>query len=391
MGYLFSLGPFYPGWPGGFHLDLEIEDGTVQRVRAEQWFPPSPAPDAWAGLGPEEALIQVERLCAASSWAHSLAFCQALETLAGVEVPERARFLRLLLAEMERVVAHLWTAGRILHLAGLPEVALRLLDLREEALEVRHGLTGRRFFPGLNVPGGLCRDLEGVEAAAKLVQRIKGPLYRLAHRAISARSKVGVLIGSGLLTKEFAEEHGISGPVARGSEVSQDLRRDRPYAAYGEVSPKVVVQAGGDAFARWVVLLLEAFESLRLVEQAVKALPSGPVCAPVPERWPASEARSRVEAPDGRLEIWVAVDEAGRLSGLWRTTPGTVHLAALPQTLVGQRWEMVGVIVASWGLEVGRCAERSSGRVLSFSEAGLGCFWPIGWCGPVCGGRSGPG
>ncbi len=354
MGYLFSLGPFYPGWPGGLRLDLEVEDGIVQRARAEVLFPPSPAPEVWAGLQPKEALVQVERLCAASSWAHSLAFCQALEALAGVEVPERARFLRLLLAELERIIAHLWTAGRILHLAGLPEAALRLLDLREEVLEVWRGLTGRRFFSGLNVPGGLCRDLGGVEAVAELVQRIKGPLYHLAHRAISAYSEVGVLIGSGLLTKEFAEENGISGPVARGSELSQDLRRDRPYAAYGEIPPEVVVQTGGDTFSRWVVLLLEAFESLRLLEQAVKAMPTGPVCAPVAERWPAGEAQSRVEAPGGRLGMRVAVDEAGRLSGLWRTTPGTVHLATLPQTLVGQRWEMVGVIVASWGLEVGR-------------------------------------
>lgn len=354
MGYLFSLGPFYPGWPGGLRLDLEVADGAVQRAQAELLYPASPAPEAWAGLRLEEALIRVERLNAASSWAHSLAFCQALEALAGVEVPERARFLRLLLAELERVVAHLWTAGRVLHLAGLPEAALRLLDLREEALEVRRRLTGRRFFSGLNVPGGLRRDLEGVETAAELVQRIKGPLYHLAHRAISARSEVSVLIGNGLLTREFAEEHAISGPIARASELSQDLRRDRPYAAYGEVPPEMVVQTGGDAFARWVVVLLEIFESLRLVEQAVRMLPTGSVCVPVPEPWPAGEAQSRVEAPDGRLGVRVAVDESGRLSGLWRTTPGTVHLAALPQTLVGQRWEMVGVIVASWGLEVSR-------------------------------------
>lgn len=361
MGYLLSLGPFYPGWPGGLRLNLEVEDGIVQRAQTELLHPPSPAPEAWAGLGPEEALIQVERMCAASSWAHTLAFCQALETLAGVEVPERARFLRLILAELERVVAHLGTAGRILHLAGLSVRGgletcpyLRLLDLREEVLEVWRRLTGRRFFSGLNVPGGLRRDLEGVEAVAELVQRIKGPLYRLAHQVISARSEVSVLIGSGLLTREFAEEHGISGPVARGSELSQDLRRDRPYAAYGEVPPEEVVQAGGDIFARWVVLVLEAFESLRLLEQAVKTMPAGPVCVPVPEPWPAGEAQSRVEAPDGRLGMRVAVDESGRLSGLWRTTPVSAHLAALPLTLAGQRLEMVGVIVASWGLEVGR-------------------------------------
>ncbi|MGC8959100.1 MAG: hypothetical protein ACP5OO_04855 [Chloroflexia bacterium] len=353
MGYPLALGPFHPGWPGTLRLHLEVEDGLVQGVQAELLQPSAPVPEAWAGLRIEDALVQVERLCAASSWAHSLAFCQALESLAGLEVPERARFLRLLLAELERIVAHLWTAGRILHLAGLPSAASSLLDLGEEVLEIRRRLTGRRFFPGLNVPGGLRQDLTDADVAVERVLRIKEPLYRLAHRVISARPEVAVLVEGGLVTREFVEANGVSGPVARGSDLSQDLRCDQPYAAYGEVPPEVVTQVGGDVFARWMVLLLEIFESLRLLERAVEEMPAGPVYAPV-ARLPAGEAQSRVEAPDGRLTIRVAVDEDGRLSGLWRTAPGAVHLAALPPTLVGQRVELVGVIVASWGLEVGR-------------------------------------
>jgi len=353
MRYSFSWGPFYPAWPGGLRLRLEVEDGVVREVGVELLQPPSPAPEAWAGLRPGEALLQVERLCAASSWAHSLAFCQALEALAGLEVPERARFIRLLLAELERIAAHLLTAGKVLKEAGLSSTGLSLLDLREEVLELRRRITGRRFFPGLNVPGGLGRDLEEVGAVAEWVRRFKEPVYRLAHRVISARPEVSALIGSGLLTREFAEEHGLSGPVARGSELAQDLRRDQPYAAYGAVPPEVVTQAGGDIFARWVVLLLEVFESLRLLERAVEEMPAGPVCVQGIDGLPAGEAQSRVEAPDGRLTLRVAVGEDGRLSGLWRTAPGSVHLAALPKALVGQRLEMVGVIVASWELEVG--------------------------------------
>lgn len=356
MHYPIALGPFHPHWPGPLRLDLEVEDGIIVAAQAGSMAPRPLQAEEWAGLSPDEGQERVERLCAGMASAYALAFAQSVEAQAGWEVPPRARYLRVLLAEMERVASHLLTAGHILHLAGLPLEADELLDRREEVLEVVRQLGGARFFPGLIVPGGLARDLPGLEAVPQLVGRLKGPLYRLAHRIISSRFAVAPLIGAGLLTKEHAEEQGLGGPVGRGSESERDLRRDLPYAAYDELDPQVVTQGGGDVFARWMVLILEVFESLRLLDSVWADLPAGPVQAEG-GTIPAGEAQSRVESPAGPLVMQVRFTEEGRLGGLWHTPPTPVHLAVLPQTLPGQRLDLAAVIVASWGL-CAACLQR---------------------------------
>jgi Ni,Fe-hydrogenase III large subunit len=350
MRYTFSLGPFYPGWPGVLRVKMEVEEGVVRAAEAVILGARPLQPEDWAGLSVEEGLVGVERLCAPSSFAHTLAYCQAIEGLASGQVPPRALLLRVILAELERIAQHMLAAAQMLHLAGWPPLALSLLDLREQVLQDQRELTGRRFFAGLNVPGGLRADLENMYVVPRLIRNIKGPLYRLAHRVLSSRSTVNPLIGAGLLTKERAEAEGVGGPVARASESARDLRRDQPYAAYGLLEAQVVTQGGGDVFARWVVLLLEIFEGLRLVEAAVESLAAGPVRVELDGLPAGGDAQARVEAPSGALMVRLRIGEDERLTGLWRTPPSPVLLAVLPQALLGQRLDLVGLIVASWDL-----------------------------------------
>jgi Ni,Fe-hydrogenase III large subunit len=332
-------------------LGLEVVDGVVSTAEGRILRPAGVRAEDWAGLSIEEGLLGVERLCALSSWAQTMAYCQALETLAGLEVPPRARYLRVLLAELERVANHLHVAGKILRQAGMPAAAATLIDMWEQIPRTHRLLTaGRRYFAGLIVPGGLRSDLQELRPVLRLVQRLKEPLHRLTHRIISRGSAVAHLVGTGLLTKEMAEEEGIGGPVARASESVRDLRRDQPYAAYAEVPPEIVVQSGGDVFARWMVLILEVFESLRLLETIVTELPEGPLCANGVKKFPSGETEVFVEAPPGPLSMRIQIDKKGQLAGLWRIPPSQSHMTILPQTLVGQQLELVGVIVASWGL-----------------------------------------
>ena len=349
MRYAISQGPFYPGWPGALRINLTIEDGIVQAAESSTLRPRPPRAEDWAGLSLEEGLAGVERLCASSSDAHALAYCQALERIAGLEAPPRARYLRALLAELERIAGHLLTTAQVLQLSGLANDAGAMLELREETLSVRQQLTGQRFFASLIVPGGLRRNLADLSPLPPLLRRFKGQAYRLTQRIIADRGMVAPLIGAGLLTKEQAEEHGVGGPALRAAEGDRDARRDQLYAAYGDLEVQVVTQGGGDAFSRWMVFVLEIFESLRLLEVVLAALPGGPVRAEV-AAVPAGEDQSRVESPPGPLVVRVQVDEASKIVGLWRTPPTPAHLAVLPQTLKGQRLELIGAIVASWGL-----------------------------------------
>jgi len=358
MRYRVSLGPFHTGWPGVLRLDLEVESSVVRTVESALVRPEGLRPEDWAGLVVEEGLVGVERLCAVHAWSFTLAYCQSLEKLLDLQVPPRARFLRLALAELERPVHNLLVASNILHLANYPSAAVALLDLREEFLYTRQRLTDQRIFCELNVVGGLRRDILDLSPVDHLIRRVKAPLYRLTHRLLSDRNLASVAVGAGLLTKERAEDEGLGGPLARASAVDRDLRQDQPYAAYEELDVQVVTQTGGDTFARWVVLLLEVFESLRLLEAAVQHLPAGPVRLENLPQLPSGRAQSAVESPSGPLSIRLELRERGagragermELAGLWRTVSSPVHLTALPQTLLGQQVDLVGVIVASWGL-----------------------------------------
>ncbi|MBN1484849.1 MAG: hypothetical protein JXA37_09015 [Chloroflexia bacterium] len=354
-----ALGPFHPAWPAALRLDLEVESGVVRTVESTILRPEWLRPEDWAGLSLEQGLAGVERLCAPSSWAYTLVYCQALESLAGLEVPPRARYLRVLLAELERPIRHLLVAADILELLGLHATALNLLELREAFLEARQHLVGRRFFPDLNVPGGLRRDLQDLSAIGELVRRVKATLYRLVDQVLSQRAFATYMVGAGLLTKELAAELGLGGPLARASELVRDLRLDQPYAAYDELAVQIVTQNGGDAFSRWVVLLLETFESLRLLEEVGRSLPPGPVHRERELVLPAGKSQSWVEAPSGPLSVRLELEHKATVDSGWpqqglaalgRISSSPLHLTALPRILPGQQVRQVGVIVASWGL-----------------------------------------
>ncbi len=357
MRYRASLGPFYPGWPGPLLLSVEVEDGVVQvaevAVLAASRLPSS----AWAGLSFQQGLERITRVSASLSCASALAYCQALETLAGCPVPPRARMLRVVLAELERLASHLYTAGRVLRAAGLPAEATSLEGWWQTVLGTREQLTGARYFPSILQPGGLTRDLAELHAVKELVEKLKAPLYRLAHRVVSNRAFVRLLVGAGLLTRESAEEEGLGGPVARASESPTDLRCTRPYAAYGELDPQLVTQGGGDTFARWMVYVLEAFESMRLLEATVENLPEGAICVPLAV--PPGEALSRVESPAGPLGVRVQTADDGLLAGVWYTSPSHLLTGLLPRSLIGQPVEFIAPIVASWGLGPGLVGEAA--------------------------------
>lgn len=355
MRYRASLGPFYPGWPGPLVLQLEVEEGVVQAAEAALPGATRPQASAWEGLSIAQGLERIERLSAPLSCAYALAYCQAVEAIAGCSVPARGRALRVLLAELERLTNHLYVAAQVLRTAGLLAEADLLLGWWERAVHTRERLTGRRYFPSLLRPGGLVRDLEGLDAVVELVRELKAPLYRLAHRVVSNRSFVALLVGAGLLTRERVEEEGIGGPVARASESPVDLRCTHPYAGYAALEPQMVTQGGGDAFARWMVFVLEAFESMRLLEAVGQDAARGPVSVPVAV--PAGEALSRVESPAGPLGVRVHTGADGRLLGVWYTSPGQMLVDLLPRTLFGQPVDLLPPIVASWGLGPGIVGE----------------------------------
>ncbi|HEX6293341.1 MAG TPA: hypothetical protein VFZ66_29440 [Herpetosiphonaceae bacterium] len=348
MSYLLPLGPFHVALrtpqrfvlraEGDFIQDIEHRDGysdrsTIDRIRR-------------ADLARSYPLIN--RICGVHSHHHALAWTMALESLAGLDVPPRAQMLRTVAAELERAASHLQQAAIVFELVGLSQIQRQLAALREWVLAAMQRLTGHRLVIDFARPGGVQVDLTNEERAAmqRLLKRPSDVLYRLIDRTIRRRAFTRRVVGVGSLQLAAAETFGLAGPAGRASGIARDLRLDQPYAAYADFKPAQVMQTGGDTYARVMVLLLEAYDSLQLVLRMLEALPEGEWQGQALESLPPGSGTAAVESPASPLRY--AIESNGtQLSTIRIETSGMPHRLVWRALLAGQLVENAAIIIAS--------------------------------------------
>ena len=246
-------------------------------------------------------LYLIERVCGICSHSHSTCFVQAVEEIAGLEVPKRALYIRTLIAELERIHSHLLWLGVAGHEIGFDTLLMYTWRDREAVMDILALLTGNRVNYGINTIGGVRRDIttdqipQILTAIDTLEERTKYYI-QVGTQEITLRER---LSGVGVLSKEDATRLGAVGPTARASGVDRDTRRDDPYAAYGELLFEVITDNHNDVYGRTLVRLGELMESYKLVRQILRQLPVGPITVKAPRKIPAGEALSRYEAPRG--------------------------------------------------------------------------------------------
>jgi membrane-bound hydrogenase subunit alpha len=243
----------------------------------------------------------VERVCGICSHSHSTAFVQAVEEIAGLELPHRAKYIRTLIAELERVHSHLLWLGVAGHEIGFDTLLMYTWRDREQVMDLFAELTGNRVNYGINTVGGVRRDIspEQLPRILKVVDALEERTKYYIELAMTEETLAQRLSGVGKLSKEDAVLLGAVGPTARASGVDRDTRRDDPYAAYGELEFQVVTDDRCDVFGRAVVRLGELMQTYSMIRQLVKQMPDGPITVKAPLRIPAGEAVSRYEAPRG--------------------------------------------------------------------------------------------
>lgn len=248
-----------------------------------------------------QGVYLAERICGICSHAHSTAFVQAVEEIAGLAVPKRALYIRTLIAELERIHSHLLWLGVAGHEIGFDTLLMYTWRDREIVMDLLATLTGNRVNYGINTIGGVRRDIsteqakEVLKGTDKLEERTKYYIDIATKETtiIKRLSKVG------MLSKEDALKLGAVGPTGRASGIDRDTRRDDPYAAYADLDFKVITDDHCDVYGRTLVRMGELMESYKMVRQILKNLPEGPIKIPAPRKIPAGEAVSRYEAPRG--------------------------------------------------------------------------------------------
>ena len=274
-----------------------------------------------------------ERICGICGFIHSTCYCQAVEKAAGIEVPRRARYIRTIMLELERIHSHLLWLGIAGHILGFDTVLMQTWRMREPVMWLAEEISGNRKTYGMNTIGGLRRDLP-----ESVIPKILAVLDEVERESIAVRNAI---VGDttlhartknvGILTNEWARQVCVVGPPARGSGVPIDARLDHPYAAYDELPPRLCTQPAGDTWSRVVVRVEELLDSIRQVRDALARIPGGEVLTEVTEAIPADRLGiSVVEAPRGEAVHFVVTGGENR-PYRWRVrAPTYPNLQAMP-------------------------------------------------------------
>lgn len=342
---IFESAQFVVDTPGekilGLHLNMFFKHRGMEKI--------------FEGVSLEQAPLVAERVSGTDSFAQSLAFCQAVERALEIEVPPRALHLRIVFAELERIYNHVDHIAKHCEGASLNVANARFSILKERVLRLNAALTGSRYLRGVNQVGGLRQDLADPDVLLDELSSLEkdfGAETRLLKRTDSFLDRI---ITAGPLSREDAVAYGAVGPIARGSGVDLDSRRDHPYAAYPELAFAVATAADGDADARFNVRIEEVHTAFDLIRQAVDRMPEGSISAEVPVPEPGSRALGWAEGARGEEMYFVRFGEKGLLDRVKVRTASFVNWPLFPRTIEGQILTDFVFMEQSFALSQGGC------------------------------------
>jgi len=301
------MGPQHPALIEPEKFSLKVDGEIVKEVEPRIGYVHRGVEKAAESRTYLQDIYLVERICGICNACHAACFCQTVEALMGVNVPPRARYLRTIILELNRIHSHMLLLGHAGLEIGYETLFHYMWRDREPILDIVEELTGNRIIASFITIGGVRRDLKE-EAIPKINAELETLKERMNfyRRIFEKDSTLRMRTKNvGVLSKQDALKLCVVGPVARGSGVDMDVRRDEPYAAYNEIPFRVITYDDGDSWARLMVRLDEIVESINIIQYALEHLPSGPYRVRVPRIVPAGEAIGRVEAPRGELFYYI--------------------------------------------------------------------------------------
>ena len=355
---LLNMGPQHPSTHGVLRLIVELDGEIVVNAIPDIGFLHTGIEKNMEAKTYLKALVMTDRLDYLNNMGNNLVYCLAIEKLMEVPVPPRAKVLRVLLAELQRINSHLVWLGT--HAADIASQSILFYCFREreKILDIFEMISGARMMTSYIRPGGLWRDVPaGFEDAVRDFIAYLPPRLD-EYEALLTNNPIWIdrTRDIGLLDAETALKWGLTGPLLRGSGVNLDLRKNMPYSGYEEYDFEVPLGTHGDVYDRYIVRMREFHQSLRIIEQALRKLPKGPVMtadrkiAPPPRSelgrsmeavihhfklWtegfnaPKGEVYVAVESPRGELGVLLAGNGGPKPHRCYWRTPSFVNLQAL--------------------------------------------------------------
>ena len=355
--FAMPVGPVYEGGIGeSIHFMLETVGEDVLRAVPRLFFNFRAVEKIAEGKTVSETLLLAERFAAKSSFAHSLAFCSAVERLCAADVPLRAKQLRIVLCELERLRHHTGAITGICESTALAVSAAHASIIEEGLLRTSCRFGGHRYLFGLNTPGGLHRDFTDEECRDLLsaVDDATGQLERLEDRLSFTSSFLDRLEEAGVVDPESARDLNLLGPVGRASGRGHDLRKECPYGAYEQYSFEVPRENQGDGYARIRILFQEAYQSARLIREVISSMQNGPICGACILSG-SGAALGWAEAPIGATLHWLRLDEQGLVERYRVITPSFNNWMGFHVAVEDFAFQDFPIILATFGLSATEC------------------------------------
>jgi ech hydrogenase subunit E len=341
------FGPQHPVLPEPLQLNITYEDERVVNV--------SPA-IGYIHRGLEKAgelndypqnVFLVERVCGICSFMHGMTYCEAIEDIMEVEIPPRAKYLRVFYSELSRMHSHLLWLGLLADAFGFESLFMQYWAIREKVLDLMEMTGGHRVIMSTSCIGGIRRDLndEQIRIIEKSLMEVRSELDRVTPVILKDYTVKKRTVGVGVLTREEVIALGAAGPVLRASGVAEDLRQTG-YEAYGEMGFEPVVEKDGDCYARAVVRAREVYQAIELALEALHRLPEGEAKVKVKGN-PKGETIRRVEQPRGEVLWYVKGNGTKNLVRMRVRTPTFANIPPLLKMLPGSEMADVPVITLS--------------------------------------------
>jgi len=356
---LLNMGPQHPSTHGVLRLLLELDGEIIVNCVPEVGFLHTGVEKNMEAKRYEQAEVMTDRLDYLNTIGNNLGYCLAIEKLTELDVPPRAQAIRVILAELQRISSHLvWLATQSLDL-GAMSMFLYCFREREYILDIFELVSGQRMMTTYIRPGGVWRDLpeEFDTAVRQFLEDF--PARIVQYEGLLTKNPIYVdrTKGIGIISAEDALAWGLTGPTLRGSGPAYDNRKARPYSGYEQYEFDVPTETAGDVYARYLVRIEELYQSMRIIQQALDTLPSGPVRSsnrkyvPPPRSelgtsmeavihhfklWtegynvPKGYVYMPVESPRGELGVYLESDGSNKPYRVHWRTPSFIHLQALP-------------------------------------------------------------
>lgn len=379
--YLWTLnfGPQHPATHTTLRLVLKLEGERVMDAAPDIGYLHSGFEKIGESLDYNQYVTVTDRMNYLSPLANNVAWHHAVEKLLGIEIPARAKYLRVIVGELARISDHLLSNGAMALDTGAFTCFLYAFYQREVLYDIFETICGARFTTSYTRVGGVTQDFtaSAIEKIRKFVKTFPKTIAEVEGLLNRNRIFVERMKGIGVLTKEEAISRSCTGPVARASGVPRDLRKDEPYLAYPDFDFQVVCAKAGDCFSRYLVRMGELKESLKIVSQAIENLPAGPVNVSIGDRlalpekesvygtienlishfelsmWnrgfeaPLDESYGAVEAPNGELGFYLSSDGSNTAYRARCRPPSFIHFAVFPSLIKGHTLSDVVAVLGS--------------------------------------------